>query len=104
MSETRFYFYGEPYAPGEAEAHVRRHFMDILAEKLRDPALNAGGTVSLTVKVPAALLEEAKRRTCIESDADLGRVAVAMLTEPDPAVKFMLENEGALGPDHDLDY
>ena len=104
MSETRFYFYGEPYAPGEAEANVRRHFMDILAEKLRDPALASGDSITLTVEIPAALLAEAKRRTCIENDAELGRVAVAMLTEPDPAVKFMLENAGALGPDHDLEY
>lgn len=80
-----------------------------LLEAVRDDAEHAGllsgeRKEHLSVRTTAALLAEAKRRTGISSNTELVEAALAALATPDPVSAFMMENYGALGKDHTLEF
>jgi len=59
----------------------------------------------ISFRAPKALVEAAMREAGVTSMTALGILGLAMLAQQtDPAAKFMLENYGALGPDHTLDF
>jgi Arc/MetJ family transcription regulator len=75
----------------------------------RDDAERAGllasrRTAHVSIRTTPELLAEAKRRAGVESNTELVELALAALAAPDPVSRYMLENLGALGKDHKLEY
>jgi hypothetical protein len=90
-------------APSFSAARAR------LIAAARDDAERAGllasrRTAHVSVRTTPELLAEAKRRAGVKSNTELVELALAALAAPDPVSKYMLENFGALGEDHKLDY
>lgn len=74
-------------------------------EEARAAGLTTGEkTVHVSFRVPPALLAAAKAQTGVASTSELGILALAMLAQPDPVAVFFKRTEGALGPDHTLEY
>ncbi len=73
------------------------HVVATLVEEARQAGLLDGErTEHMSFRVPAALLEAARRETGIRSPTELGIAALAALAQPDPAVAYMLRHEGCL--------
>ena len=82
--------------------------MGVHAALVMDEARKAGlldgeRTEHLSIRVPKALLDAAKRESGLTKPTELGLLALAMLAQPDPVVSFMKKNKGVLGVDHTLD-
>lgn len=76
----------------------------VLAEARAAGLLKGEKTEHVSFRAPPALVEAAKRETGITSISQLGVVALATLARPDPVAAFFRATDGALGPDHDLEY
>src|SRR5258708_24666725 len=90
----------------EAEANISRLR---LLEAAREDAEHAGllsgeRSEHLSVRTTRALVDEAKRRTGISSNTELVEMALAALATSDPVSTFMMENYGALGERHTLEF
>jgi hypothetical protein len=66
--------------------------------------LDGEKTEHVSFRAPPALVAAAKREAGLTSTSELGILALAMLARPDPVAAFFRRTEGALGPDHDLEY
>jgi hypothetical protein len=76
----------------------------VLEEARRAGLFDGDKTEHVSFRAPPALVEAAKREAGIQSTSELGILALAMLARPDPVAAFFRRTEGALGPDHDLEY
>ena len=75
----------------------------VMEEARLSGLLEGAESEHVSMRVPPALLEAAKRTTGITSTIELGTLALAMLAQPDPVVAVM-KTKGRLGKDHTLDY
>jgi hypothetical protein len=66
--------------------------------------LDGGDKDHVSVRVPRALLTEARRQTGIESATDLMTAALALAAQSDPVAEFMEKNRGIFGKDFQLEY
>lgn len=74
-------------------------------QEARDAGLLDGErTEHLSFRAPRALIEAAKRASGVTSPTELGILALATLAQPDPVAEYLKRTQGALGPDHDLDF
>ena len=76
----------------------------VLDQARRNGLLTGEKSEHVSFRAHPALVEEAKRKTGITSTSELGILALAALTGPDPVVEYMRKNRGRLGRDHTLDY
>jgi hypothetical protein len=76
----------------------------VLAEARSAGLLDGEKTEHVSFRAPPGLVEAAKREAGITSTSEIGILALAMLARPDPVAAFFRQTEGALGPDHDLEY
>ncbi len=75
-----------------------------LEDARRAGLLDGERTAHLSLRVPPALLEAAKRESGIASPTELGILALAMLAQPDPVAAFFNRTYGRLGKGHTLEY
>jgi hypothetical protein len=66
--------------------------------------LEGGDKDHVSVRVPRALLAEARRQTGIESATDLMTAALALAAQSDPVAEFMEKTRGIFGKDFQLEY
>jgi hypothetical protein len=66
--------------------------------------LRGGRTHSIRVRVPEALVKQAKERTGINSDAYLVKVALANIAVADDYVDWLLSQRGTISPSVDLEF
>lgn len=75
----------------------------VLEEASRSGLLDDPQSETVSVRVPSALVDAAKRETGIDSTVELATIALALLAQPDPVANFLRRTAGRLGPDYDLD-
>lgn len=66
--------------------------------------LEGGDKDHVSVRVPRALLAEARRQTGIDSATDLMTAALALAAQSDPVAEFMKQTYGIFGKDFQLEY
>jgi hypothetical protein len=76
----------------------------VVEEARRAGLLDGDKSEQVSFQAPPALVEAAKRETGVDSLAELGILALAMLVRRDPAAEFMKRTRGRLGKDHKLEY
>ena len=79
-------------------------YASVMEEARRAGLLEGDKTEHVSVRAHPALVAEAKRKTGVGSTTELGILALAMLAGPDPVAGFFKRTDGALGPDHNLEY
>ena len=75
-----------------------------LEEARRAGLLDGDKTEHVSFRAPPALIEAAKREGGVASPTELGILALATLTQPDPAAAFLKRTRGRLGATHTLEY
>jgi len=66
--------------------------------------LGGGRTLVVRGRMPSLLVEQAKRRTGIESDSKLIEAALASLAVADDYADWLLARRGTVNPDLDLEF
>ena len=69
-----------------------------------EKGLLRGATKIVRGRMPAALVNKAKARTGIQSDADLLELALASLAVSDDDPEWLLSQKGTVHPDMDLEF
>ncbi|MWV25022.1 hypothetical protein FVE89_24200 [Methylobacterium sp. 2A] len=91
-----------PQRTGAPRSTARVHAA-VLEEARKSGLLDDPKSESVSLRVPSALVEAAKREAGITSTDELGTIALALLAQTDPVADFLRRTAGRLGPDHDLD-
>jgi hypothetical protein len=66
--------------------------------------LGPGVKAHLSVRVPAALFEQARAKTGLGSPTEVITAALALAAQSDPVADYLEAHFGQLGPDFELDY
>ncbi|HLL32111.1 MAG TPA: hypothetical protein VK403_14065 [Allosphingosinicella sp.] len=78
-------------------------FLSVAAAR-RAGLLDDDASEHLSFRAPKRLVDAARRESGLSSTTELGIVALTMLAEPDPVIKYLKRTRGALGEDAELDY
>ena len=87
---------GEGQAPGVRHAAARR------AEQ--QGLLSGARTLTVRGRMPSALVEQAKKKTGIQSDSKLIEAALASLVVEDDYAGWLLAQRGTVSKDLDLEF
>ena len=75
-----------------------------LAEARRAGLLDGEKDEHVTFRAPKALVHAARMRSGAKGKTELGLIALSLAAQQDPLTDFLLETQGVLGADHDLEF
>ena len=77
---------------------------DVIAIASQQGLLSGGRTLTVRGRMPSLLVEEAKKKTGIQSDSKLLEVALASLVVADDYGAWLLDQRGTVSRDLDLEF
>lgn len=90
--------------PPPRSAVLAEENREVLAGAEQAGLLGGGRTKNIRVRVPMALVTEAKKRSGVESDAELIELALAKIAMSDHYGEWLLSRRGTIDTSIDLDY
>jgi hypothetical protein len=81
-----------------------RRFDDVLSIAEQQGLLGGGRTLTVRGRMPSLLVEQAKKKTGIQSDSKLIEAALANIVVADDYGEWLLAQRGTVGKDLDLEF
>lgn len=95
---------GAPTVPTSRQPGGQQRLADVLSIAEQQGLLRGGRTMTVRGRMPSALVEQAKRKTGIDSDSKLLEMALASIVVADDYGEWLVSQAGSVSKDLNLEF